>query len=98
MGELGAIGVISFGALVIVFLHRIWTLRRRCAEPESEPEQFLFQLTGALATAVFLMLFEGMFGHNLLRFNWIWYMGFLVIAYKAQKYLPQKHLAASRTA
>ena len=95
MGELGAIGVVTFGALVLVFLQRIWALRRQCAQPQSEPEEFLYHLTTALATAVFLMLFEGMFGHNLLRFSWLWYIGFLVIAYKAVKYLPRSPLTTS---
>jgi hypothetical protein len=95
MGELGAIGVVTFGALVLVFVQRIWMLRRRCAFPQSEPEEFIFHLTSALATAVFLMLFEGMFGHNLLRFSWLWYIGFLVIALKAVKYLPRGPFLAS---
>jgi hypothetical protein len=90
MGELGALGLVAFGSLVLVFVQRIWTLRRQCSAPTSEHEQFLFHLTGALATAIFLMLLEGLFGHNMLRFNWLWYAGFLVIAFKAVRYLPAK--------
>ena len=29
---------------------------------------------------VFLLLFMGNFGHNLFRFTWLWYGGFLIIA------------------
>jgi hypothetical protein len=29
---------------------------------------------------VFLLLFMGNFGHNLFRFSWLWYGGFLIIA------------------
>ncbi len=29
---------------------------------------------------MFLLLFMGNFGHNLFRFTWLWYGGFLIIA------------------
>ena len=41
-----------------------------------------------------LMLLEGMFGHNLLRFNWLWYIGFLVIAGRALKRVQAENWAA----
>ena len=37
-------------------------------------------LPGAIGVAVFLLLFMGNFGHNLFRFTWLWYGGFLIIA------------------
>jgi hypothetical protein len=94
MGEMGSVGLISFGALLLVFIQRIWALRRQYSRPASEMEQFLFHLTGALASAIVLLLLEGLAGHNLLRYNWLWYAGFLVIAFKAARYLPPKPLAA----
>ena len=36
--------------------------------------------SGAATTGVFLLLFMGNFGHNLFRFSWVWYGGFLIIA------------------
>jgi hypothetical protein len=44
--------------------------------------------------AVFLLLFMGNFGHNLFRFNWLWFGGFLIIArhciaQRAAEYEPE---------
>ena len=39
----------------------------------------VFQVASAVGTAVFLLLFMGNFGHNLFRFSWLWYGGFLII-------------------
>jgi O-antigen ligase/polysaccharide polymerase Wzy-like membrane protein len=88
MGELGAIGVLTFGSLVIGFIVAIAKFRRRCRHFQDPDGQFLYQLTGALATAVVLLLLEGMFGHNLFRFSWLWYIGFLVIASRAAQRIP----------
>jgi hypothetical protein len=102
MGELGFLGVMTFGGLVISFVVAIRKFRRRCRPLRFDPDgQFMYQLTGALATAVVLLLLEGFFGHNLFRFSWLWYIGFLVIAGRAvrrvqtatwlyQRYLPAR--------
>jgi membrane-bound metal-dependent hydrolase YbcI (DUF457 family) len=34
----------------------------------------------AVAVSLFLLLFMGFFGHNLFRFTWLWYGGFLLVA------------------
>jgi hypothetical protein len=46
-------------------------------------------LSSALATALFLLLLEGLFGHNLFRFNWLWYAAFLIIARRLVLRLPR---------
>ena len=92
MGELGAAGVMTFGSLVVGFIVAIRQLRRRSRRLQDPDGQFIYQLTGALATAVVLLLLEGMFGHNLFRFSWLWYIGFLVIAGRALRRLPSTNL------
>ncbi len=88
MGELGLVGLMTFGSLVVGFVVAIWSFRKRCRRFHDPDGQFLFQLTGALGTAVVLLLLEGMFGHNLFRFSWLWYIGFLIIAARAAKRIP----------
>lgn len=83
MGELGGLGVLAFGAMVTVYIAGLRRLRQHTRFDVTPDGQFLFQLTTALMTAAFLMFMEGLFGHNLLRFNWLWYTGFLVIANQA---------------
>lgn len=89
MGELGGIGIVAFGTLLALVIARIVIIRRQTRAMPSQDGQFIFHLTGALGTAVFLLLLEGLFGHNLLRFNWLWYTAFLVIATKALAQAPQ---------
>jgi hypothetical protein len=43
-------------------------------------ETFEHHLAAAVAMSVFLLLFEGNFGHNLFRHNWLWFGGFLILA------------------
>ena len=43
-------------------------------------DDLLFTLSASIGVAVFLLLFMGSFGHNLFRFTWLWYGGFLIVA------------------
>jgi hypothetical protein len=88
MGETGLIGVAAFGTLVVGFALAIRSFRHRCRHLEDADGRFMFHLTTALATALVLLLLEGLFGHNLLRFTWLWYIGFLVIATRAISRVP----------
>jgi O-antigen ligase len=85
MGELGGVGIVAFAIMVGLFIAALVKFRRRCRPLESSEGQFLFQLTGALGMALVLLFLEGNFGHNLLRFTWLWYIGFLVIAMRAAR-------------
>jgi hypothetical protein len=85
MGELGGVGILAFGAFLTLVIMQIVRMRRQSRGIDSPDGRFIFHLTGAIGMAVFLLLLEGLFGHNLLRFNWLWYSGFLVIAAKAMR-------------
>ena len=80
IGETGTLGAVAFVAFVTVYVLGIRQLRRRTRHIDTPDGQFLYHLTTTLAVTVLLMLLEGFFGHNLFRFNWLWYSGFLVIA------------------
>ena len=80
VGETGTLGAVTFLAILIGFrssFRRMNTVRKAVPEWEND---FVFQVAAAVGTGVFLMLFMGNFGHNLFRFSWLWYGGFLVIA------------------
>jgi O-Antigen ligase len=80
VGELGTAGLLAFLA-VLACCWRNWRRLRRAYHDRPEwPKDFLFNLSGAVGLGLLLMLFEGNFGHNLYRHNWLWYGGFLVIA------------------
>ncbi len=80
LGETGTLGAVTFLAVVACFVVNLRAVRRaRAWFPESRNE-LVFQLPAAIGVAVFLLLFMGNFGHNLFRFTWLWYGGFLIVA------------------
>ncbi len=80
MGELGFAGIFSFLTLLACYWINFRAMKRlRQQFPEWEND-LLFTLPSAIAVGIFLLLFMGNFGHNLFRFTWLWYGGFLIIA------------------
>ncbi len=80
LGELGTMGAVTFGSIVFSFwknTRRIARIRRAYGD---EATGFPFQVASAVGTGVVLLLFMGNFGHNLFRFTWLWYGGFLIVA------------------
>jgi hypothetical protein len=63
--------------------------RIRAALPPEQQDDLLFTLPRAIGVALFLLLLLGAVGHNLFRFTWLWFGGFLIIA---------RHCAARRLA
>ena len=77
---MGTVGAVTFALVIGTFL---WNFRKvrtiRKAFPEWRTD-LTSQVPAAVAVALFLLLFMGFFGHNLFRFSWLWYGGFLIIA------------------
>ncbi|MCE9533194.1 MAG: O-antigen ligase family protein [Planctomycetes bacterium] len=98
MGEMGSIGVMTFLMIVIAFWVNLrWMKHDRAYHPERR-DDFAYHLAGAVGMGIFLMLFEGNFGHNLFRHNWLWYGGFLIIARHclATRYVPVMRVYSGR--
>jgi len=80
LGEMGTAGALTFfGILACYCMNLHWMRQARLRKPQ-RGDDFVFHLAGAVGMGIFLMLFEGNFGHNLFRHNWLWYGGFLIIA------------------
>jgi hypothetical protein len=81
VGELGTIGLFAFSFLAGALL---WNLRklRLMTHPErgEVPNVNLYHLTRAIAASTLLLFCMGLFGHNLLRYNWAWYCAFAAVA------------------
>lgn len=80
VGELGTPGLVAFLAILAGFwlnLRRVAAIRKEYPEWSND---LVFQIASAVGMGVFLLLFMGNFGHNLFRFSWLWYGGFLIIA------------------
>lgn len=80
MGEMGTLGLVTFSGVLIAF----WTnIRRIAAAYRDHPDwekDFVYHLAMALGKGVLLMLIGGWAGHNLFRYSWLWYGGFLILA------------------
>ncbi|MBZ0154750.1 MAG: O-antigen ligase family protein [Alphaproteobacteria bacterium] len=83
LGELGGVGFLAFLFLVgvIIKTHRGITretgLRLSGLPPDAPPGEkerllFLRYVSVASVQALVLLLFNGNFGHNLYRYNWLW--------------------------
>jgi O-antigen ligase len=80
VGELGTVGLMAFLFLAGALL---WNSRRlrRLTHPErgEVPNRNLYNLAGAITASTLLLFCMGMFGHNLLRYNWAWYCAFTAV-------------------
>jgi O-antigen ligase len=80
LGEMGALGGLTFAAIVIGLLLNVRAVRKAYRRHPEWGRDFLYHVADAAGLVVFLLLFEGNFGHNLFRYGWLWYGAFLVIA------------------
>ena len=80
LGETGTLGGLAFLAMLVCFWRNLRAVKRaRIANPEQQND-LVYTLPASIGVAVFLLLFMGNFGHNLFRFTWLWYGGFLIVA------------------
>jgi hypothetical protein len=80
IGELGSIGTLAFLAVLVGFWVNLrWIRKVYKLHPEWGPD-FLYRTAQAVGLGVVLLLFEGNFSHNLYRYHWVWFGGFLIIA------------------
>ena len=80
VGETGTLGAMGFLAILYCFWKNLRAVKRVRRDMPGAANDLVFTLPSAIGTAVFLLLFMGNFGHNLFRFTWLWYGGFLIIA------------------
>lgn len=80
LGETGALGGTAFLVMLLPIFLNVRMLRRLAKRRANHTAQMLAALGGAIQGSLWLLLFEGFFGHNLLRFNWLWLAAFAVLA------------------
>ena len=94
LGELGTAGLFAFVCLLAAFRSNIRRLRRLGQEYPFLQDWLPLTLARAIGMAVLLLLLLGLFGHNLYRYTWLWYAGFLILArHVAEHYLAEPCLA-----
>lgn len=86
LGETGIVGGVTFILMVFVALvncHKLRVLARK--RPFDRPLDVLLGLGPACRDAIILLAFEGLFSHNLYRFNWLWLAAFSSLALQFAK-------------
>jgi O-antigen ligase len=88
LGETGLVG----GAAFLIFVVLILKTCRRIQQIFNEQDDILLQTFNEFSVAcrnvIFLLFYLGLFGHNLLRFNWLWISALTSLAF---------HFASFRT-
>jgi O-antigen ligase len=77
VSELGIVGVVAFAGLLACFALN-WLETRR--HYRNRKPDFLYHVSRAVSLCILLLLFMGWAGHNLYRYNWLWFAAFQAIA------------------
>lgn len=94
VGEMGTLGLVTFASLLLAYVANLLYIRRWYrARPEQEHD-LIYHLGGALTICLVLLLVQGVFGHSLFRYNWVWCAAFAVLA---RQCLNQRTLETGET-
>ena len=80
LGETGLLGAITFVFFVTTIFARCRRIRICLRQRDGPTAKILSKLSLAIRDSTLLLLFTGLFGHNLLRFNWLWLAAFGTLA------------------
>jgi O-antigen ligase len=80
VGEMGILGLVTFSAVVLAFWFNVRRITRAYRDHPEWERDFIYHLGWCLGMALFMLLFNGNFGHNLFRYTWIWFGAFAIIA------------------
>jgi O-antigen ligase len=69
-GETGILGVITFGGFVIACMREAARVRRRLRSADAREARIVIAVSSAALAICWILLFLGIFGHNLMRYNW----------------------------
>jgi O-antigen ligase len=80
LGELGTLGAMAFGTIVLCFLLNYLDMRQICRQEPDLRNTLSARLIQAVVVTVALLLLLGFAGHNLYRYTWLWFGAFQGIA------------------
>lgn len=80
VGEMGVLGAITLSAIIIVYIGQLIRLKKLTRRLPPGGDDFIPRLGAALGMGLVVLFFQGISGHNLFRYNWLWYGAFLLIA------------------
>jgi O-antigen ligase len=80
LGETGFIGFSAFFLMILAIFATIAKVNLLAKKQVDPTLDILKRLTLACRDSLILLFFSGLFGHNLLRFNWLWIAAFCSLA------------------
>lgn len=80
LGETGTLGALGFLLLITGILLNCRRIKSAARGSDVAMQKVLFEFAIAAQTSVVLLLFTGLFGHNVYRFNWLWLAAFCLLA------------------
>ncbi|MFH0778961.1 MAG: hypothetical protein V2A71_10125, partial [Candidatus Eisenbacteria bacterium] len=69
-GETGIFGVITFAGFVVACLRVAGRVRSSLRSRQEDEARFLVAVSSAASAVCWLLLFFGLFAHNMMRYNW----------------------------
>jgi O-antigen ligase len=97
VSEMGVLGALAFLAILLCFYLNWRETRRRYGGRKPD---FLYHVSRAVSLNILLLLLMGWAGHNLYRYNWLWFAAFQAVALhciRLQTATPQASRAAARS-
>jgi len=86
LGETGIIGGLCLLMLVYTIWHGSHKVRKLSQNKRHDTELIILSsLSIAITNSILLLAFEGLFGHNAMRFNWLWLAAFSLLALQFTK-------------
>jgi len=93
LGETGLVSALAFVALIgVALVNATKTVRLAKKWPNDSTIQVLGRVARASREVILLLLFDGIFGHNLFRFSWLWMAAFALLSWD----LAQRAMADRR--
>jgi O-antigen ligase len=80
LGEMGTLGAVAFGVVVLGFFANYFDMRRICRQEPDLRDIFSSRLIQSITITVILLLLMGLAGHSLYRYTWLWFGAFQAIA------------------
>ena len=80
LGETGLVGAIAFLIFIVLILNTCRRIRKIFSEQGNILLQTLKDFSITCRNVILLLFYLGLFGHNLLRFNWLWLAAFCALS------------------
>jgi O-antigen ligase len=82
LSELGIMGAIPFLILIFLIIRTQSRIAKGLDYSQTGKEDLIFNVSIACTNTLWLLLFEGLGGHNLYRYTWLWISALLILSYQ----------------